>query len=156
MQESSMKALLATCFYAGFLLCLFFDPEDRGDMFLWNVSWFERTTRHYIPEDRTLRNKNCLIKSSFCRIIYRNPYLYYLSSPNMITCPCRVCFVRYKVSYLTSDMMITHPIFLHSYTCCRKKIKKVTYFWWMPICVLICCYHMITPTVSNKYICLSI
>jgi hypothetical protein len=28
---------LATCFHAGFLLGLFFDPEDGGDMFLRNV-----------------------------------------------------------------------------------------------------------------------
>jgi hypothetical protein len=28
------KNLLSTCFRAGFLLSLFFDPEDRGDMFL--------------------------------------------------------------------------------------------------------------------------
>jgi hypothetical protein len=27
----------ATCFHAGFLLSLFFDPEDGGDMFLRNV-----------------------------------------------------------------------------------------------------------------------
>jgi hypothetical protein len=31
-------ALLATGFHAGFLLGLFFDPEDGGDMFLRNVS----------------------------------------------------------------------------------------------------------------------
>jgi hypothetical protein len=31
-------ALLATCFIAGFLLDVFFDPEDGGDMFLRNVS----------------------------------------------------------------------------------------------------------------------
>jgi hypothetical protein len=30
-------ALLATCFHASFLLGLFFDPEDGGDMFLRNV-----------------------------------------------------------------------------------------------------------------------
>jgi hypothetical protein len=28
---------LATCFHAGFLLALFFDPEDGSDMFLRNV-----------------------------------------------------------------------------------------------------------------------
>jgi hypothetical protein len=28
------QLLLATCFQAGFLLGLFFDPEDGGDMFL--------------------------------------------------------------------------------------------------------------------------
>jgi hypothetical protein len=32
-------ALLATCFHASFLLDLFFDPEDGGDMFLWKVGW---------------------------------------------------------------------------------------------------------------------
>jgi hypothetical protein len=31
------KHLLATCFHAGFLLGLFFDPEDGDDIFLRNV-----------------------------------------------------------------------------------------------------------------------
>jgi hypothetical protein len=31
------SALLAICFHASFLFGLFFDPEDRGDMFLRNV-----------------------------------------------------------------------------------------------------------------------
>jgi hypothetical protein len=31
------RALLSTCFHAGFFLRLFFDPEDGGDMFLRNV-----------------------------------------------------------------------------------------------------------------------
>jgi hypothetical protein len=30
-------ALLATCLHAGFLLGLFFDPEDGGNMFLRNI-----------------------------------------------------------------------------------------------------------------------
>jgi hypothetical protein len=34
---SKKPALLATCFHAGFLLGLFFDPEDGSDMFLRNV-----------------------------------------------------------------------------------------------------------------------
>jgi hypothetical protein len=32
-----MKALLATCYHPDFLLVLFFDPEDGGDMFLLNI-----------------------------------------------------------------------------------------------------------------------
>jgi hypothetical protein len=31
------QALLSTCFTLGFLLDLFFDPEDGGDMFLRNI-----------------------------------------------------------------------------------------------------------------------
>jgi hypothetical protein len=30
--------LLATCFHDGILLGLFFNPEDGGDLFLWNVT----------------------------------------------------------------------------------------------------------------------
>jgi hypothetical protein len=33
------RAQIATCFHAGFLLGLFFDPEDEGDMFLRNVGF---------------------------------------------------------------------------------------------------------------------
>jgi hypothetical protein len=32
-----MKALLAACFHTGFLLGLFFNPEDGGDVFLQNI-----------------------------------------------------------------------------------------------------------------------
>jgi hypothetical protein len=37
--ESSVTVLLATCFNAGFLLNLFCDPEDGGDMFPRKVGW---------------------------------------------------------------------------------------------------------------------
>jgi hypothetical protein len=33
------QSQLATCFHAGFLLSLLFEPEDHGDMFLRNVGW---------------------------------------------------------------------------------------------------------------------
>jgi hypothetical protein len=32
-------ALLTTTFHSSFLLGLFFEPENGGDMFLWNVGW---------------------------------------------------------------------------------------------------------------------
>jgi hypothetical protein len=32
-------ALIVTCYHSGFLLGLFFDPEEWGDMFLQNLSW---------------------------------------------------------------------------------------------------------------------
>jgi hypothetical protein len=35
-KEKEEKALLAICFHPGFLIGLFFDPEDGGDMFLLN------------------------------------------------------------------------------------------------------------------------
>jgi hypothetical protein len=31
--------MCAACFNASFLLVLFFDPDDGGDMLLWNVGW---------------------------------------------------------------------------------------------------------------------
>jgi hypothetical protein len=34
---TTYRALLTTCFHAGFLRDVFFDPEDGGDMFLRNV-----------------------------------------------------------------------------------------------------------------------
>jgi hypothetical protein len=42
------QPLLVTSFHAGFMLGLFFDPEDRVGMFLRNVGRLS-------PEDRTLK-----------------------------------------------------------------------------------------------------
>jgi hypothetical protein len=37
LEQEQVLALLANFFHAGFLLGLFFDPEDGGDMFLRNI-----------------------------------------------------------------------------------------------------------------------
>jgi hypothetical protein len=36
-EEHIVSILLVTCFLAGFLLGLFFDPDDESDMFLRNI-----------------------------------------------------------------------------------------------------------------------
>jgi hypothetical protein len=38
-KSTDVSALLITCFYAGVLFGLFFDPENEGDMFFRNVGW---------------------------------------------------------------------------------------------------------------------
>jgi hypothetical protein len=53
---SSMSELACSqLLHASFLLRLSFDHEDGGHM----SDSFERTTRHYIPEGRTLHNHCC-------------------------------------------------------------------------------------------------
>jgi hypothetical protein len=53
-------ALLSTCFHTGFLLGLFFDPEDGGDVPSKRLSTFNGLpTWRYIPEDSTLHNHYC-------------------------------------------------------------------------------------------------
>jgi hypothetical protein len=48
--------------HTGFLLDLFFEPEDGGDVFVRNVVHIQRTTRRFIPEDRT-KYSLCLFSS---------------------------------------------------------------------------------------------
>jgi hypothetical protein len=43
--------------HAGFSLGLYFDSEDGGDMFPWNVGLLLTDYKRYIPEDSTLQNK---------------------------------------------------------------------------------------------------
>jgi hypothetical protein len=54
-EESSVEAGGKQSFHAGFLLGLFFEPEDEADTFLRNVHDSQLTTRHYIPEERALQ-----------------------------------------------------------------------------------------------------
>jgi hypothetical protein len=39
--QLSVKIYTSAChlLHTGFMLCLFFDPEDEGDMFLWKLRW---------------------------------------------------------------------------------------------------------------------
>jgi hypothetical protein len=47
--QMASRALLATWFHAGFLHSLFFDPEDRGAMFLRNVGWISTNYTELYP-----------------------------------------------------------------------------------------------------------
>jgi hypothetical protein len=55
-QETSMKALLTTCFHAGFLLAYFLTLKVEAICSSETSSDFQQTTRHYIPEDGTLHS----------------------------------------------------------------------------------------------------
>jgi hypothetical protein len=45
----------------GFLLGLFFNPENRGNTFLQNISWLSTKCTCYILKDRTFRSLLCLL-----------------------------------------------------------------------------------------------
>jgi hypothetical protein len=80
---NSSLALLATCLHVGFLLGLFFNPEDGGDMFLRNID-FQHTTQHYIPEDRPLHNNLCENSKSF--ILFYTFNIYQTSFTMLVHC----------------------------------------------------------------------
>jgi hypothetical protein len=46
-------------------LVFFFDPGDGGDMFPEKFVDFQRATRNFVPEDRTLHNHRCEILKSY-------------------------------------------------------------------------------------------
>jgi hypothetical protein len=55
--------LLATCFHAAFLLGLFFDPEDGGDMFLRKVGWLSTDYMALYPRRYNFNNTVCFDKA---------------------------------------------------------------------------------------------
>lgn len=51
--------LLTTCFNAGFLLCIFFGPENGGDIFIWNVGWISEVYTVLYPRRLNCHNPCC-------------------------------------------------------------------------------------------------
>jgi hypothetical protein len=43
------------------LLALLLNPEDEGEISLWNLGWVSRITRHWFPEDLILMKVVCII-----------------------------------------------------------------------------------------------
>jgi hypothetical protein len=70
-------------FHAGFLLGLFFDPEDEG-IFLRNVGYFQRTTQRYIPGDRSLHNHRCENLESYTVDLFPRRGLRTATSPSCV------------------------------------------------------------------------
>jgi hypothetical protein len=70
-------SMFATCFHADFLLGLFFDPEDGGDMFLRNLCWLSTVYTALYPRWYNHRRKNfkSYIHVHFPVIINRNLFV---------------------------------------------------------------------------------
>jgi hypothetical protein len=78
---SGLKILLATCFHACFLLCLWFDPGDGGDKLLWNVGWLLTYNMASCPRRRKRHNHCCETQKSYSVLILIRKYTtdYYIS-----------------------------------------------------------------------------
>jgi hypothetical protein len=55
----------ACLLHAGFLAWVILRRDGRGDIFLRNVVWLQRSTQRYIPEDTTLYNDRCEYPKSY-------------------------------------------------------------------------------------------
>jgi hypothetical protein len=83
---------LCCLLHAGFLLGLFFYPEDGGDIFSETSVDIHQTKRCYILEDRTLYNLCVLI--NWCHdneIMFISPSCYVLFEIFQILEPCTPC-----------------------------------------------------------------
>jgi hypothetical protein len=69
--KNSKRTVLATCFYASFLLGLFFDPEDRDDLPSETSVDLHRTTRRYILEDRNIQVVQLFQRKSAIKKMWR-------------------------------------------------------------------------------------
>jgi hypothetical protein len=72
------EALRGMCLHAGYLLGLFFYPEDGGDMLLRNVDSLSTDYIELYPEERALHNHRCENLES--HIAYLGQQQYKLSS----------------------------------------------------------------------------
>jgi hypothetical protein len=74
LQGPGQRALFVTCVQDGFLIGIFFDPEDGGDMFLYNDGWLStdymrdisQKTELFITTGVRTSNPTGCIKTCWC------------------------------------------------------------------------------------------
>jgi hypothetical protein len=106
-------ALLSTCFHAGFLLRLFFGPENGGYMFLRKVGWLSADYLELYP-----RRQNSLYRNKFKienRVVLAYiPFLWYkikrLWSPRSLY--IFVSLFKFELLYINTADIETFPLAL--------------------------------------------
>jgi hypothetical protein len=121
--------------YSSFLLGLFFNPEDEGDMLLRKVVDFQRITWRYLPEDWTVEiNPLCIIKLQFLspKLILPSPYAYTSelgSSPHpshlALLDFCDLIVFSEEKSYKVSDWAILSEVSNQFISSTQKTIYSV-------------------------------
>lgn len=94
--------------HADFSLCLLFDPEAGGNMFLRNMD-FHQTVRHYTPKDRILHKHSCENLRS-CIIIF------ILTDSSILFYPILLCLLSRRQAYEIMILCECYVLILNQFT----------------------------------------
>jgi hypothetical protein len=119
--------MLATCFHAGFLLSLYFDPEDGRNMFLRNLGWFSTDYTALYPR-RLYSHITAAWDQTTCSLVG----LYLKIKEDKETVACSYQTTRRHItenSNLLFTLHLTHLCLLTSQACFVKSDWRRSYNW---------------------------